>query len=151
MYQNLYSSVLNVVRNEDTLSSCWCQYPFLQSQTVITQASARWWAISSGVLKCYGSCRIALFKFVGSRQILNLKFLSLSLPLTRTNLLIQGVAWLTGFRTPTCTILSISCLKDSFRWTGTGQQGVCLGVTLGSTWIWYGGPGKHPIPSNTFK
>ena len=32
-------------------SSFWCQYPFLQLQTVIMQVSANRYAISSGILK----------------------------------------------------------------------------------------------------
>ena len=48
-----------------------------------------------------------------------------------------------------CNILSSSCLKASFKSTGTGFTGVCLGGIFGSSWIWYGGPGKHPTPSNT--
>ena len=62
---------------------------------------------------------------------------------------IQGVAWCTGLRIPTCNILSISCLNGSLRYTDTGWQGVCLEVILGSTCMWWGGPGKHPAPSNT--
>ena len=79
VYLNLPSSVLKVVRNEEASSSCWCQYPFLQSQTVITHASASKWAMSSGVLKWYGSLMVALFKFVGSKQILSFKLPDLSL------------------------------------------------------------------------
>ena len=90
-----------------------------------------------------------LFRLVGSKQILNLSLPSLSLPSTKTKLLIQGVAWCTGFRIQTCNILPISCLNGSLRCTGTDWKGVCLAVTLGSICIWYGGPGKHPISSKT--
>ena len=81
---------------------------------------------------------ICLFKFVGSKQILSFKLPDLSLHSTSTKLLIHGVASCTGSITPACNLLSTSCLKASFRWTGIGQQGVCLGVTLGSSYIWYG-------------
>ena len=113
------------------------------------QALASKWAMSSGVLKWYGSLMITLFKFVGFKQILSFKLPDLSLPSTRTKLLTHGVASCTGFNTPTCSILLNSCWKASFRWTGIGQQGVCFGVTLGSSCIWYGGPGNLPIPSKT--
>ena len=32
---------------------------------------------------------------------------------------------------------------------GTGPQGVCFGGTVGSTLMWYGGPGNLPMPSKT--
>ena len=115
----------------------------------MTHASASRWAISSSVLKWYGSCTIALFRLVGSKQILKLSLPSLSLPSTRTKLLIQGVACCTDFRIPPCEILSISWLNGYLRCLATGQQGVCLRVTVRSTCIWYGGPRKHPTPSKT--
>ena len=59
---------------------------------------------------------IALFKFVGSRQILSLRFLDLSFDSTKTKLFIHGVALVTGFNTPACNILSISFLNASFKW-----------------------------------
>ena len=136
-----------MVKKDEASSSCWCQNLFLQSLTVMTHASASKCAISSGVLKYYGSHTIALFRLMWSKQILSLSLPSLSLPSTSTKLFIQGVAWCTGFRIPTCNILSIFCLNDFFRHTGIWWQGVCLGVMLGSTCIWYGGPEKHPIPS----
>ena len=137
------------VRNEEASSSSWCQYPFLQLQAVIMYVSVSKWAISSLVLKWYGSLTIALFKFVGFKQILSLRLPDLSMPSTRTKLVIHGVASCTGFSTPTCNILSTSCLKASFSWTGIGWQGVCFGVTLGSSCIWYGAPGNQPIPLKT--
>ena len=149
VYLNLPISVLKVVKNDEASSSFWWQYPFLQSQTVIIQASASKWAMSSGVLKWYGSLMIALFRFVGSKQMCSFKLPSLFLLYTSTKLLIQGVASCTGLSTPVSSILSTSCLNASLRWTGIGWQGVCLGVTLGSICIWYGGPGKLPIPSKT--
>ena len=85
------------------------------------------------------------FRLVGSKQILSFKLPSLSFPSTNTKLLIQGVASCTGFRTPTLSILLISCWKASFKCTRIGLQSVCMGVILGYKWIWYGGPGKHPI------
>ena len=83
-------------------------------------ASAIKWAMSYGVVKWYGSLTIALFKFVGSKQILSLRLSDLSLPSTRTKLLIYGVASCTGLSTPDCNILLTSCQKASFRWTGIG-------------------------------
>ena len=88
---------------------------FCNPQTVITQASAGRWAISSGVLKLYGSHTIALLRLVGLRQILSLRIPCLSLPSTSVKLLIKGVAWFTGFKTPTCNLLAISFLKASFK------------------------------------
>ena len=79
---------------------------------------------------------IALFKFVGSKQIPNLWFLDLSLDSTSMKLLIQRVASVTGFNTLGCSILSISFLNVSFRCMGTGLQGVCFGWMLGSR-SWY--------------
>ena len=72
-------------------------------------ASASKWAMSSGVLKWYGSLIIALFKFVGSKQILSLRLPDLSLPSTRKKLLIHGVACCTGLTTPACNSLLTSC------------------------------------------
>ena len=95
------------------------------------QAYASKWAISSGVLKWYGSLIIALFRVVGSKQMHSLKLPDLSLLSTSTKLLIQGVASWTGLSTAACSMLSTSCLNVSLRWTGIGWQGVCLGVTLG--------------------
>ena len=46
-----------------------------------------------------------------------------------------------------CNILLISCLNGSLRCTDIGWQGIFSEVTLGFACIWYGGPGKHPIPS----
>ena len=85
----------------------------------------------------------------GPSRFLTLSLPHLSFPSTNKKLFIQAVAWCTCFRIPVCNILSISYLNGSLRCTGTGQQGVCLGVTFRSKCIWYGGPGKHPISSNT--
>ena len=54
-------------------------------------------------------------------------------------LFIHGVASCTDFKIPAFSILSISGLKLSLRWTGNGWQGVSLGGILGSNWmpIWY--------------
>ena len=71
-------------------------------------------------------------KVGGSNQILSFKLQILSFPSTSTKLLIHGVDSCTGFKTPAFCILSISCLKASFKHTGIGLQGVCLGVILGS-------------------
>ena len=148
VYLNLPSSMLKVVRKDEASSSFWCQKPFLQLHTNIIQGSASKWAMSSGVLKWYGALTITLFRLVGSKQILNFKFPSLSFPSTSTNL-IHGMASCTGFRTSALSILSISCWTASFKCTSIGLQGVCLGVTLWSIWIWYGRTAKHPIPSKT--
>ena len=139
MYLNLPILVLKVVKNNEASSSFWCQYPLLQSHTVIMQASSSKWAMSSGILKWYGSLMIALFRLVGSKQMHSFKLPDLSLSSTSTKLLIQGVASCTGLSTPVCNILSTSCLNTFLRWTGIGQQGDCLGVTLGSICIWHGG------------
>ena len=149
MTTNLYlpTSVLNIVRYEEAWSNVWCQYPFLQSHTVSMQASASMWEMSSGVQKWYGSLITALFKLVGSRQILNLTCPWLSLFSTRTKLLIHSVASVTGSKTLACSIWLISFWNVSFRWIGMGLHGVCFGVTFGSTWMWYGSPGNLPIPS----
>ena len=71
-------------------------------------ASAIKWAMSSGLLKWYGSLTIALFKIVGSKQILSLRLSDLSLPSTRTKLLVYGVASCTGLSTPAYNILLTS-------------------------------------------
>ena len=92
---------------------------------------------------------IVLLRFVGSKQMHNLRFPDLSLLSTNTKLLIQGVAPVTGLSTPTWSILPISFLKLSFKWMGIWWQGVCLGWMLGSKLILYGGPGNLPIPSQT--
>ena len=65
---------------------------------------------------------------------------------TRTKPLMHGVASRMGLSTYTCSILLTSCWKAFFRWTGIGQQGVCFGVTPGSSCMCYGGPGNLPIP-----
>ena len=135
MTVNLYLpiSVLNVVRYEEASSSVWCQYPFLQSHTVSMQASARRWEMSSGVLKWYGSLITALCKLVGSRHILNLTCLWLSLFSTRTKLLIHSVTSFTGSRTLACSIWLISFWNASLMWIGMGLHGVRFGMTLGLT------------------
>ena len=115
VYWNLPSSVWNVVKKEEASSSCWHQEPFLQSHSVIMHACANRWAISSGVLKWCGSHTMALLRLVASRHIFNLRFPSLSFPFIKTELLIQGVAWWTGFTSLAYNILSISSLKDSFK------------------------------------
>ena len=69
-------------------------------------------------------------------------------PSTNTKLFFQGLGWCTGFIIPAFNILSISCLNGSLEMSWHWLSRVCLGVTLGSTCIWHGGPGKHPIPSN---
>ena len=115
---------------------------------VIIQASACTWAMSSSVLKWYGSLTITMFRLVGSKQIQSLKLPNLSFPSTSTKLLIQGVYSCTGFRTPALSILSMSCQKAPFKCTRIGLQGVCLGVIFWSKWIQYGGTWKA---SNTLK
>ena len=62
---NLPILVLKVMRYDDVSSRVWCQYPFLQLHTVRMQAPAKWWAMSSGIQKWYGSLIMALF--TGSR------------------------------------------------------------------------------------
>ena len=79
----------------------------------IVQAPAIRYAMSSRVLKWYGSLMIALFKFAGSRQILILRFPDLSFDSTRKKVFIHGVASVTGFNTPACKILFISFLNAS--------------------------------------
>ena len=116
---------------------------------VSMQASASMWKMSSSVQKWYGSLVTTLFKLVGSRQIRSFPWPWLSVLLTRTKLFIHGMACATGTMIPACNILLIFCWNASFRWIGIGLHGVCLGVTPGSTWIWYGGPGNFPIPSKT--
>ena len=152
MTVNLYfpTSVLKVVRYKEAVSSVWCQYPFFQSHIVSMQASVKRWVISWGVWKWYGSLMTALFKLVGSRQILSLTCPWLSLFSTRTKLLIHHVALFTGSRTLACSIWLISFWNASLRWIGMGLHGVCFSVTVGSTWIWYGGPGNFPMPLKTY-
>ena len=87
---------------------------------------------------------------VGSKHMCRFKPPNLSFPSTRTKLFIHGsVSSCNGFSIPALSIFLISCLKLSLRWTGTGQQGVCLGGMLGSSWILYGGPGILLMPSKT--
>ena len=93
--------------------------------------------------KSYGSRITALLRFVGSRHMW-----SLGLPSTSMKLLIHGVASFTGLMTPSWSMLSISFLKASLRWMGTGLHGVCFSVMFISTCMWYGGLGNLPIPSN---
>ena len=102
------------------------------------------WGLENDKVPYYG-----LIQLVGSKQILSLWFPDLSFDSTNTKLLIQGVASVTGFNTPACSILSISCLNVSFRCMGTGLQGICFSCTLGSRCMVYGGPGNLPISSKT--
>ena len=127
---NLWSSLLKVVKKDEAPSNCWWQNPFLQSPTAMKWASTRKCAKSPGVLKWYVSWPIALFKLVGSKQILSLSLPSLSLLSTGKKLFIHGDAWCTGFRILHCSILLISCLNCSLRWIGTSLHGVCLGWCL---------------------
>ena len=91
-----------------------------------------------GLEVIYGSCTIALFRLVGPKHILNLRFPSLSFPSRSTKLLIQRVAWWTGFKTPACNILSISFLKDSFKmnwdWLARGLLGCDTRIYLNMVW-----------------
>ena len=101
------------------------------------------------VLKWYCSLTKTLFKFVGSKPIPSLRLPGLSLPSTRTKLVIHGVACCTGLSTPACNILLTSGWTASFRWTGIGWQAVCFSGTTGPSCMWYGGHGNLPIPSKT--
>ena len=96
------------------------------------QASASKCAISSGVLKWYGSLVIALFRLVGSKQMHSFKLPDLSLLSTSTKLLIQGVASWTSLRTPACSILSTVLLKCFFEVDRNWAARSLLG---GNTWI----------------
>ena len=40
-------------------------------------------------------------------------------------------------------------LESFFQVNWNQSTRVCFSVTFGSHWIWYEGPGMHPIPSNT--
>ena len=87
-------------------------------------------------------------RFVGSNQILSFKFPSLSLPSKSTKLFTWG-CFINWFQNSHFQHL-INFLLDSFfqvNWNRSTR--VCLGVTFGSNWMWYGEPGKHPIPTNT--
>ena len=140
-------SVLKVDKKLDSSSSGWCQYPLEQSSTGMTVALDSWCAMSSGFWKQCGSWSMALFRLVGSKQIQSFGLsVFLFVDSTKTKLLIHGVASWTGLITLTVSIFSISCLKICFRSTGMGLQGVCLGVIDGFVWIWYGSPGKQPMP-----
>ena len=107
------------------------------------------WVMSSGVLKWYGSHITALFRFIRSRHMWSFGLPDLSVPSPSTKLFIYGVASLTSLMIMAWSILSISFLKASLRWMGTGLHGVCFGVMFGSTCMWYGKPWNLPIPSNT--
>ena len=107
------------------------------------------WAMSSSVLKWHSSCITALLRFVGSRHMCNFRLPDLFLPSTRMKLLIHGVVSVTGLMTLAWSILSISFLKASLRWIGTGLHGVCFGVTFISTCMWYSKLGNLLIPLNT--
>ena len=74
-----------------------------------------------GVLKWYGSLVTVLFKLVGSRHILNLTCLWLSLFSTRTKLLIHGVASFTGSRRLACSIWLIFFLEHIFKMNQYGS------------------------------
>ena len=106
--------------------------PFFAVTTVNMQASTSMWEMSSSVRKWYGSLVMALFRLVGSRDILNFNCPWMFLLSTRTKLLIHGVASVVGISTPACSILLISCWNASLRSIGIGLHGVCLGVTFGS-------------------
>ena len=133
-------SVLKVVKKLDSSSSGWCQYHLEQLSPVMTVALESLCAMSSGIQKQYDSWIMALFRLVGSKQMQSFGLpVLLSVDSTKANLLIHGVASLTGLMTPAVSIYSISCLKVCLiRWTGMGLQGVCLGVMDRFIWIWYG-------------
>ena len=107
------------------------------------------WVMSSGVLKWYSSHITALLRFIGSRHIHSLGLPYLSLPSTRMKMLIHRVASLTDLIMPAWSILSISFLKASLRWIGTGLHRVCFGVMFILTWMWYGELGNLLISWNT--
>ena len=106
-------------------------------------------AISSGVWKWYGSLMIALFKFVGSKQILCLRFPDLSFNSTKTKLSIHGVASVTGFQHSSLqhpVYLFLKCfLQMYWHWTTR-----CLfWLDARSRCMVEGGPGNLPIPLKT--
>ena len=108
------------------------------------------WVMSSGVLKWYDSCIMALFRFIGSRHTWSFGLPDLSLPSTSTKLFIHRVASLSDLMILACSILPISFLKASLRWMGTGLLGVCFGVMFRLTCMWYYGKlGNLLIPLNT--
>ena len=107
------------------------------------------WAMSSGVLKWYGSHITALLSFVRSRHMHNFGLPDLSLPSTKTKLFIYGVASVTGLMTLAWSMLSISFLKASLRWIRTGLHRVCFSVMSILTCMRYGKLGNLPIPLNT--
>ena len=93
----------------------------------------------SYVLRCLEMIWFPHYCFIkigGTQADSKLQVTSLVFPSTNTKLLIHGVASCTGFRIRTFNILSISCLKASFKCIGISLQGVCLGAMLGSTCIW---------------
>ena len=107
------------------------------------------WVMSSGILKQYSSHIMALFRFIRSRHMQSFGLPDLSLPSMSMKLLIHRVASLTGLMIPAWSILSISFLKVSLRWMGTGLHRVFFSVMLRLTCMWYGKLGNLLIPSNT--
>ena len=105
-------------------------------------ASASKWAMSSWVLKWYSSLTMALLKLVGSKQILSFKLPDLSLPLTSTKLLIQGVASCTGFNTLLVTFYQLLVFFESFfkvdrNWATRGLFWCSTRIKLYMVWgIW---------------
>ena len=149
VYLNHPSSVLKVLRKNETSLSCWCQYPFLQSCTDMIHASANRWAMSSGVVEMIGFLHSHFIKVAGVQADSKLQVTSLVFPLNKHKAVNPWGGFMYWLQNPTFSILSFSCLKAFFKCTGICLQGVCLGVIIGSSCIWYGGPGDHSIPSKT--
>ena len=102
-----------------------------------------------GVLKWHDLCTKGLFILVGSKYTLNLSLPRLSLPFTKTKLLIQGVDWCTGFRITACNIFFNSLFEWLFE---IHRCQLARSLLWGNTWIYMymvWRSTKHPMPSKT--
>ena len=147
VFPNLPSSVLKVVRKDVASSSYWCQYPSCNTHRHDTCICKQ----MNYVLRCLEMITSPHYHFIkigGMQADSKLQVTSLVFPLNKHKAVNAWVASCTGIKTPTFSILWISCLKVPFKGTGIGLHGVCLGVILESNCIWYGGTWKV---SNTLK
>ena len=147
---NWLISVLKVIKKLYSSSNGHCQYHFEQSNNVMTVAPDSLCPVSSGVQKQCGSWMLALLRLVWSRQMCSLDFpVLLSFVSTNMKTLMHGIASWTGLIPQALSILLISYLKVSLRYTSIGLQGVWFCEMGGSALMWYGSPGNLPIPSKS--
>ena len=118
--------MLKVVRNDETSSSCWSQYPFLQSHRhdmgICKQVSYVLWCLEMVGFPNYHFIEVCRIQADPKLQVTNLIF-----PCNKHKAVY-----------PLGCFLSMSWLQASFMCTRIGLQGVYFGVIFGSNCLCVG-------------